>query len=102
MVGGSSVFAKASGCILHRDPASGKVKFLRLGKWNNLSNEDIPVNYIVLSDHLDMVGVKLTANYVKTRKLNLDELQQKVSKIIGAWKGGKFMSLVERPHSINT
>ena len=99
---GSSLFEKALGCILHRDPASGKVKFLCLGKWPNLSKEDIPVNYIVLSDHLYMVGVKLTANYVKTRKLNIDELQQKVSNIIGAWKGGKFMSLVERPHSINT
>ena len=30
---GSSLFEQASGCILHRDPTSGKVKFLPLGRW---------------------------------------------------------------------
>ena len=53
---GSSLFEKASGCILHRDPASGKVKFLPLGRWKGtLTKEDLPVNYIAISDHLDMV-----------------------------------------------
>ena len=30
---GSALFEAASGCVLHRDPASGKVKFLPLGRW---------------------------------------------------------------------
>ena len=30
---GSLLFEKSSGCELHRDPSSGKVKFLPLGKW---------------------------------------------------------------------
>ena len=40
----SLLFEKASGCELHRDPASGKVKFLPLGRWRNtLQQEDIPL-----------------------------------------------------------
>ena len=55
---GAALFEAASGCALHRDPLSGKVKFLPLGRWKgNLQQEDLPVNYIALSDHLDMVGV---------------------------------------------
>ena len=38
----------------------------------------------------------------KTRKLNCDELQTRVKDTTGAWKGGKFMPLTSRPHSINT
>ena len=30
---GSAIFEAASGCVLHRDPKSGKVKFLPLGRW---------------------------------------------------------------------
>ena len=99
---GSSLFEKASGCVFHRDPSSGKVKFLPLGRWKGtLSREDLPVNYIVLSEHLDMVGVKLMASYQKTRKINCDELQVRVKNITGAWKGGKFMPLSSRPKSLN-
>ena len=90
-------------CILHRDPSSGKVKFLPLGRWKGtLTKEDLPVNYIVLSDHLDMVGVKLQATHTQTRKANCDILQERVSNIIGPWRGGKFMPLTQRGHSINT
>ena len=65
---GSALFEAASGCILHRDPASGKVKFLPLGRWRGtLTQEDLPVPYIALSEHLDMVGVKLKASYLHTR-----------------------------------
>ena len=100
---GSAIFEAASGCILHRDPTSGKVKFLALGRWmGTLSREDLPVSYIVLSEHLDMVGVKLRASYKSTRKTNCDELQEKVRNVIGPWKGGKFMPLSQRSHSINT
>ena len=100
---GSELFEAASGCVLHRDPASGKVKFLPLGRWKGtLTREDLPVNYIVLSEHLDMVGVKLMSSSQKTRKLNCDELQTRVKDTTGAWKGGKFMPLTLRPHSINT
>ena len=48
-----------------------------------------------------MVGVKLKASFTATRKLNCDELQNKVKSIVAAWKGGKFMPLTQRPFSIN-
>ena len=100
---GSSLFEKASGCLLHRDPSSGKVKFLPLGRWRGtLCQEDIPVNYILISDHLDMIGVVLKATHSQTRKANGDHLVSRVKNIIGAWKGGKFMELSLRSHSVNT
>ena len=93
---GSSIFEKASGCILHRDPLSGKVKFLPLGRWRgSLQQEDLPVQYVVLSEHLDMVGVQLKATYTQSRKVNCDSLLEKVSNIVGSWKGGKFMPLYD-------
>ena len=86
----SLLFEQASGCELHRDPTSGKVKFLPLGRWREtLQQEDIPVPYILLSDHLDMVGVVLKATFTQTRKVNCDELLDKISSVVGAWKAGK-------------
>ena len=82
---------------------SGKVKFLPLGRWRGtLQYEDIPLPYILLSEHLDMVGVVMKATYTQTRKTNCDELLEWFSNILGSWKGGKFMPLTQRPCSINT
>ena len=99
---GSALFEAASGYQLHRNP--GKVKFLPLGRWKGtLTREDLPVGYIKLSDHLDMGGGgKLLATYQKTRKVNCDDLLDKVKNTIGPWKGGTFMPLTSRPHSVNT
>ena len=80
---GISLFEAASGCVLHRNPASGKVKFLPLGRWKGtLQQEDIPVNYIALSIHLDMIGVRLLATATKTRKVNGDILVDKIRNTI--------------------
>ena len=54
-----------------------------------------------MSEHLDMVGVKLKASYLHTRKTNCYELQEKVKNVIGSWKADKFMPLSQRSHSIN-
>ena len=98
----SLLFEQASGCELHRDPTSGKVKFLALGRWRgSLQQEDIPLPYILLSEHLDMVGVVLKSTFIQTRKVNCDELLDRISRVLGAWKGGKFMQLSQRPWSIN-
>ena len=57
---GSALSEGASGCSLHRDPTSGKVKFLPLGRWRGtLERKYLPVNYIEMSEHLDMIGVML-------------------------------------------
>ena len=65
---GSSLFEKASGCILHRNPYSGKVMFLSLGRWREtLQPIDLPVNHIVLSDHLDLISINLRATPTSTK-----------------------------------
>ena len=61
----SAIFEAASGCILHRNPASQKCKILPLGKWRtSLKQENLPpsCNYILISDQLDMVGVGAALN----------------------------------------
>ena len=57
---------------------------------------------MVLSDHLDMLGVELKATPTKTRKANGDTLQTKIKNTIGPWQAGKFMPLTQRPWSINS
>ena len=99
----SSLFEKSSGCKLHRDPTSGKCKFLPLGRWRgSLTQEDIPCAYMVLSEHLDMLGVELKATHTQTRKVNGDILQLRVQNTVGPWRTGKFMPLTQRPWSLNS
>ena len=99
----SLLFEQASGCESHLDPSSGKVKFLALGRWHgSLQQEDIPLLCILLSEHLNMVGAVLKSTFIQTRKINCDELLDRISKVLGAWKGGKFMQLSQRPWSFHT
>ena len=63
--------------------------------------EDLPCNFFSLSDHLDMLGVTLKATYMSTRKVNGDELQDRMKKVVGPWRAGKFMDLTMRSHSLN-
>ena len=98
-----SLFERSSGCKLHRDQASGKCKFLALGRWRGiLEQEDIPLHYMELSESLEMVGVELRATWSQTRKANGDIIQSRVTTIINSWKSGKFMELTSRPWSLNT
>ena len=97
-----SLLEKASGVKLHRDPSTEKVKFLPLGRWcGTLTQEDLPHQYIKLSDHLDFVGVELRASYIQTRKVNGEQLQTRVKNIVGPWRAGRFMPLTMRPYSAN-
>ena len=92
-----SLFEKASGCQLHRDPATKKCKFLPLARWKGtLRQEDIPCAYMSLSDHLEMLGVELRSTWTQTRKANGDALQEKVDNIIKLWRSRKFMNLTMR------
>ena len=84
---GCSLLEKASGVKLHRDPSAGKVKFLPLGRWRGtLTQEDIPQQYIRISDHLDFLGVELRSTFMQTRKSNGDQLQSSIKNVIGQWK----------------
>ena len=98
-----SIFEKSSGCKLHRDPRSGKCKFLPLGRWRGvLDQEDIPLNYMEISESLEIVGVELKALWSQSRKTNGDSIQSRVSNRINSWKSGKFMDLSCRPWSLNS
>ena len=99
----AGLFEKSSGNKLHRDPLTGKCKVLPLGKWKtSLKQEDVGFPYLRISSQLSMVGVELTASWQTTRKVNNDDLQNRVQNCIGAWKSGKHMPLVSRPYSLNT
>ena len=88
-----SLFERASGCKLHRDPASKKCKFLPLARWRGtLQQEDIPCPYMTISDHLEMLGVELRATWTQTRKANGDISQSRILDTIRQWKTGKFMT----------
>ena len=95
----------ASGCILHRDPASQKCKILPLGKWRtSLKQEHLPpsCNYMLISDYLDMVGVELRSTWTQTRKANGEIIQKRITTTVNPWRSGKFMPLTSRPWSINS
>ena len=82
--------------------------FLAIGGWRpkgkdpGLKRENIPVPYVVLSKNLDMDGIKLCADFRDSRALNLEDLQERIHRIIGPWKGGKFMPHFLRSQSLNT
>ena len=57
---------------------------------------------MIISDHLDMVGVQLKATWTQTKKVNGDIVQQRVTSTINSWRAGKFMPLTMRPWSINS
>ena len=98
-----TLFEQSSGCQLHRDPTLGKCKILKLGRWRGtVSQEDIPLRYLVISESLEMVGVELKATWLQTRKANGDIVQARVSDLIRTWKSGKFMDLTARPWSLNS
>ena len=98
-----NLFEMSSGCRLHRDPASNKCKVLALGRWKGtLTQEDIPLPYLKLTDHLDYLGCRLYANYNATRRENGEILKQRVKDQVGSWKSGKFLPITSRPWSLNT
>ena len=57
---------------------------------------------MTLADHLDMVGVTLKATWTQTRKVNGDEIQQRVDNTVKPWKAGKFMPITQRSWSLNS
>ena len=98
-----NLFEKSSGCKLHRNPDSNKCKFMALGRWKGtLQQEDIPLPYLRLTDHLDYLGCVLYADYSKTRRENGETLQKRVKDQVNSWKSGKFLPLSSRPWSLNS
>ena len=98
-----TIFKKASGCMMHRSIESKKCKFLPLGKWRTeLTQAMIPHAFFTLSYKLDFLGVTFKSTFMATRKANGDILKERIKNVIGPWKGGLFMPLNMRSHSVNT
>ena len=98
------LFEAASGTELHRDRTSNKVKFLPLGRWKGtLTEDDLPneCKYIAFSDHLDMLGPELYANFNKTRQVAGEGMVVKFRNTTGPWRIRR-MPLTQRPWSSNT
>ena len=72
------------------------------GDLEKLDQKQIPLKYLTISEHLDILGVKLFGNFIETRAKNGEILIKKVNDLINLWKSGKFMPLLDRPISINT
>ena len=67
-----------------------------------MQQEDIGFPHLRIVESLAFIGVSLTANWQRTKRENMNELTARVKSTVGAWKSGKFQSLVCRPHSVNT
>ena len=67
-----------------------------------MQQDDIGFPHLRIVESLAFIGVSLTANWQRTKRENMDELTARVKSTVGAWKSGKFQSLVCRPHSVNT
>ena len=50
---------------------------------------------------MDFLGITLKATFGATRKANGEILQERIKQVINPWKGGRFMSLILRSHSVN-
>ena len=61
-----------------------------LGTWKNWTKKEIPLKYLTVSDHLDILGVKLFGNFIETRAKNGEILIKKINDLINTWKSGKI------------
>ena len=63
------LFEKASGCKFHPDPLSLKCRITPLGKWKEwLTQDNVPLPFLQISDHLEVLGVKIFESWSKTRQ----------------------------------
>ena len=98
-----SIFERASGCKFHRDPNSQKCKITPLGKWKEmLSQNNVPLPFLLVSDHIEILGVKIFESWSNTRRSAGDDLKRRIKNIRDTWRRGRFYDLLLRPHVVNT
>ena len=103
IVKGCNILENAGGVKLHKDPNGDKVKLLPLSVWKKtLTQNEIPYEYIKLSQHLDFIGLEIRDTYTKTRIANSNQIKDKILKITKSWCSGKFMDLTQRDYSCNS
>ena len=72
------LFEKASGCQFHRDPRSQKCKITPLGRWKDwMTQNAVPLPFLLVSDNLDILGVKIFDSWSKTRHTGWRRAQKK-------------------------
>ena len=97
------LFESASGCKFHRNPLTQKCKVTLFGPWKQKFNqENIPLPFLQVTDHLDILGVSIYENWRKTQKENGSKIVNKVNRVADKWKGGRFYDYLLRPHIVNT
>ena len=97
------LFESASGCKFHRNPSTQKCKVTLFGSWKHKFNQDnIPLKFLQVTDHLDILGVRLYENWRSTQKENGLKVVQKISIVADRWKSGRFYEFLLRPHIVNT
>ena len=96
-------FELASGCKFHRDPNSQKCKVMPIGSWKSwLTQEKVPLPFLKVSDHLEILGAKLFESWTKTRNYIGEKLVETVKSKANRWKGGRFYDTIQKPHIVNT
>ena len=95
-------FEKASGSQLHRDPTTKKCQAMGIGKYKELKQSDIPVDYISLVEEINFLGVTIAKTTCKSRTLNGELLLEKTTKSINSFKAGRNMPMTSKPFAANT
>ena len=55
-----------------------------------------------MSDHLEILGVKIYESWSKTRRAAGEELRIRIKSICDKWRRGRFYDLLLRPHVVNS
>ena len=96
-------FELASGCKFHRNPVTQKCKIALFGPWKRKYHQsNIPLKFLQVTDHLDILGVKLYESWRTTQKENGLKVAKKVNMVADRWKSGRFYEFLLRPHIVNT
>ena len=93
-----SLFENSSGSKLHRDPQTKKCQLLALGRWKQSNS---PLDYMRVTEELNILGVRMTRSTQTTRVINGEELVQRVRDMTNAFKAGRFLPLTTRPWVTN-
>ena len=96
-----SLFENSSGSKLHRDPQTKKCQLLALGRWSAWKQTNSPLDYMRVTEELNILGVRMTRSTQTTRVINGEELVQRVRDATNAFKAGRFLPLTTRPWVTN-
>ena len=88
-----SLFESSSGSRLHRNPETKKCQLLALGRWSAWKQTNSPLNYMKVTEELNILGVRMTRSTQTTRVLNGEELVQRIRDTTNAFKAGRFMTM---------